>query len=129
MANDLDLTTVYAQSFDVKRQLAGKLDSVCNLVRLKPAIGDDAGGYAKVGTLSQGWNSRRVTRKALGQEFFEVKFADVANTLTALVDTTVPTHVHIDGLMFEISAIARPVKATRVWLFRCQPTGEVVTLS
>ena len=125
----IDLTTVYAQAFDTKRQLSYGLSQVCNLVRLKPAIDDDPGGYAKVGTLATGWSARRITRKALGREFFEVKYADVPNTLNALVDAEAPTHVHIDNRMYEIESIAKPVKATRVWLFRCSPTGETVVLS
>src|SRR6267142_1871706 len=113
MATGLNLTQTYARLLDTKRRVKRGDSEVLKLVRLKPGKAIDGGGYATLKTIASGWNAKRVTRKALGGQFFEVKIADVDGSIRTLLEKgisgQIPTHVQINDRVYEKVGVDDPV--------------------
>lgn len=118
-----DLTEDYATAYDSVREAIG-MDGPLQIIALNSGATGSTPAYAAVLTVASGWKAKRVTRQALGAEFFEIKIADVANVLPAVVNTQAPSHVKINTLYYQVVGVEAPKTATRKWLIRCQPTGE-----
>jgi hypothetical protein len=114
-----DLTRDYARAYDSVREAIG-MQGPLKLI----ALASGTTGYAPVLTVAAGWKAKRVTRHALGQEFFEIKIADIDSVVESVVKTQSPTHVLIGELYYKVSGVEAPKTVTRKWLIRCSPTGE-----
>jgi len=131
MAAALDLTQVRAQTLDINRKLHRGDGEVLKFVRLKTGKAVDGGGYKVLKEVTTGWNAKRVTKRG-GNKVFEIKVADVDGSITLLIKQSaeVPTHCAIQkpgedaATVYVKDDIIDPVNATRVWEFRCAPTGE-----
>lgn len=121
MANDS--TKDFAEAYDEVRKEIGMPGPLQLFALNAGATGSDP-GYVSVLTIESGWKAKRTTNFALGQEFFEIKIADVETALPEIVNTKSPSHALIGDRYYQITDIREPKTATRKWLIRCAPTGE-----
>ena len=118
----VDLTRNFASAYDQIRKAVG-MDGPLKLIILVPGSGAGK-GYQPILTVTTGWKAKRVTKRATGQQVFEIKIADVENVIPDIVRLHRVTHVLVGSLYYKQSGVDEPTTATRKWLFRCHPTGE-----
>lgn len=118
----LDNTQTFANAYDSIRQAIG-MDGPLKLVALVPGTGSTK-GYQPILEVTAGWKAKRVTQRATGQQFFEIKIADVSRAVADAVRQYSLSHVLLGSLYYKVSGVDQPTTATRKWLIRCYPTGE-----
>lgn len=117
-----DFTKDFAGAYDDVRKEIGMAGPL-KLVALVSGTGAGK-GYQPVLRVESGWKAKRVTQRATGQPFFEIKIADVQNVVAAAVRANSVSHALINALYYKVVGIDEPTTATRKWLIRCHPTGE-----
>lgn len=116
----LDLTNVLSNIYRVKRNVLG-ISGDLKLIALKTG----STGYDPVLTVSDDeWFGKRVTRRALGRMFFEIKIADKSGNVATTVRQKRPSHVLVGNLYYKVVGLEEPVQDTKKYLIRCEPTGE-----
>jgi hypothetical protein len=82
-------------------------------------------GYAAVTTLTEGWCGDKVEDRGLGQEFFEVSIAEVQDVDLPTLFRDKPSHLKVGQYYYKCVGVEQPrQEAVRVWLLRCNPTGQ-----
>src|SRR5262245_45360738 len=85
-----------------------------------------ATGYPLIATLSAGWYAQHETNQIDGTQCLAVRVAETDANLGIMTATVVKTiaAIGINSLRHKVNSKVDPLEDPRLWLLRCEPTGE-----
>lgn len=88
-----------------------------------------ATGYALLATLTAGWFAQREADQLEGAQYMVIRIAETDANL-ALITSTINKGIAAAGVMnnrYKIKGKIDPAEDPRVWILRCDPTGEALS--
>lgn len=88
-----------------------------------------ATGYSLLALISDGWFAQKETDRVDGTQFLAVRIAETDANLALLTESVVRTvaSVGIGSRRYKNNSKVDPLEDPRLWLLKCEPTGEVVS--
>ncbi len=85
-----------------------------------------ATGYSLIATITSAWFAQHETDRIDGTQFLAVRIVETDTNLGIMTATVVRTiaAVGINGLRYKNNSKINPLEDPRLWLLRCEPTGE-----
>ena len=86
-----------------------------------------ATGYTEIATIESGWFAQRETDQIDGTQFLAARIVETdinLELLTAAAQTVAA--IAFNGFRYKCNSTIAPLEEPRVWMLRCEPTGEAV---